>query len=457
MRRELSNNEPQEPGGSRHGHFTKAFQLQSGQCSLLPGNCERMPMSSEVAVPARIEQAEPFTTEAQRKRGLFAILFYVLAANLGFFATIPLVVVQFVDNLGWSAGTVGFALAARLITQQTLSLFGGAAADRFGPKPLLVLGVLVRGLGFAMIGWAAGQLGLIAAMVIAGLGGAIGDAPRAAAVAHLTDEKQRRQFFGLMAIVGAVGTAIGPLLGVALLSLNFQFVTMLTGLSFASTGLVMMLLLPRFPRADSTDAKLLAGVGLALKHRSFRLYTIFSMGYWFAATQLTLTVPLVATGIGDASVVSWIFLINATMIMSRQYPALWIAERHLTPLASFAVGVALMGGGLGALAFVNTVPALLVCVGIYSLGSLLANPNAQTVTAEFATPVTYGSYFGFAGLAGAFGGGFGQAAGGSLYSFGHGIGLPWLSWVFFGLLTVVSAIGLFVLSRRLGTNLAASQ
>jgi DHA1 family multidrug resistance protein-like MFS transporter len=410
-------------------------------------------MSSEVALPTRTAQAEVVTTEAQRRRGLFAILFYVLAANLGFFATIPLVVVQFVDHLGWSAGTVGFALAARLITQQTLSLFGGAAADRFGPKPLLVLGVVVRGIGFAGIGWAGGPLALVAVMILAGLGGAIGDAPRAAAVAHLTDEKKRRKFFGLMAIVGAVGTAIGPLIGVALLPLNFQFVTLLTGVAFASTGLVMLLLLPRFPRVPQTGARLLAGVGLALRHTSFRLYTIFSMGYWFAATQLTLTVPLVATDLGSPAVVSWIFLINAVMIMGLQYPVLWIAERHLTPLASFAVGVALMATGLGGVALVQTVPALLVCVGIYSFGSMLANPNSQTVTAEFATPATYGSYFGFAGLAGAFGGGFGQAAGGWLYTFGHSVGLPWLSWVFFGLLTLGSAGGLFVLSRRLGHDL----
>jgi DHA1 family multidrug resistance protein-like MFS transporter len=410
-------------------------------------------MSSDTALTATARQAGQVTTEAQRRRGLFAILFYVLAANLGFFATIPLVVVQFVDNLGWSAGTVGFALAARLITQQTLSLLGGAAADRFGPKPLLVLGVLVRGAGFAGIGWAENPAALVLVMLVAGLGGAIGDAPRAAAVAHLTDEKKRRKFFGLMAIVGAVGTAIGPLIGVALLPLNFQFVTLLTGVAFASTGLVMLLLLPRFPRVPQSAAGLLAGVGVALRHRSFRLYTIFSMGYWFAATQLTLTVPLVATAVADASVVSWIFLINAVMIMGLQYPVLWIAERHLTPLAAFALGVALMASGLGAIALVGTVPALLVCVGIYSFGSMLANPNSQTVTAEFATPATYGSYFGFAGLAGAFGGGFGQAAGGWLYSFGRAIGLPWLSWVFFGLLTLACAWGLFVLSRRLGHDL----
>lgn len=410
-------------------------------------------MSSDALLDVQTSDA-PAMTEAQRKRGLFAILFYVLAANLGFFATIPLVVVQFVDNLGWSAGIVGFALAARLVTQQMLMLFGGALADRFGPKPLLVIGVLVRGVGFAGIGWAAGPLGLITVMIIAGLGGAIGDAPRAAAVAHLTDEKERRRFFGLMAIIGAIGTAIGPLIGVALLSLNFQFVTLLTGVAFSLTGLVMLFLLPPFPKVPERDGHLLSGAGQALRHRSFRLYTVLSMGFWFAATQLTLTVPLVATAIADASVVSWIFLINAAMIMSLQYPVLWIAERRLSPLASFAVGVALMGGGLSAIAFVSTVPMLLLCVALYSLGSMLANPNSQTVTAEFATPATFGSYFGVAGLAGAFGGGFGQAAGGWLYSFGHDIGLPWLSWIFFGSLTLIASAGLFLLSRKLGPDLS---
>ncbi len=396
-------------------------------------------------------------TEAQRKRGLFAILYYVISGNLGFFLTVPLVVVHFVDNLGWPAGTVGFALAARLVVQQVLMLFGGAAADRFGPKALLIIGVLMRGLGFGLIGWADTPALLVAVMVLAGLGGAMGDAPRGAAIAHLTEEKQRRRFFGIMAIYAAVGTAVGPLVGVALLALDFRFATALTGGVYALTAIVLLFLLPRFPRPKSGEGHLLAGVGLALRHRSFMIYTALSIGFWFCAVQLTISVPLAATALGGNSSVSLVYLVSAALVMGLQYPVLLVVSRYLSPLASFAGGIGLMAAGLILIALASGVASLLLCIGVYTLGSMLANPNSQTVTAEFGTPATYGSYFGVAALAGALGGGLGQVAGGALYEVGQATGAIWLPWVIFGVAGMASAAGMALLSRKVGPELSSSR
>lgn len=52
--------------------------------------------------------------------------------------------------MGWAALMVGIALGLRQLVQQGLGIFGGAIADRFGAKPMIVTGMLLmRAGGFA--------------------------------------------------------------------------------------------------------------------------------------------------------------------------------------------------------------------------------------------------------------------------------------------------------------------
>ena len=68
---------------------------------------------------------------------------------LGFFVVFPLISIRFVDQMGWAALMVGIALGLRQFVQQGLGVFGGAIADRFGAKPMIVTGMLLRAAGFA--------------------------------------------------------------------------------------------------------------------------------------------------------------------------------------------------------------------------------------------------------------------------------------------------------------------
>ena len=70
----------------------------------------------------------------------------------GFFMVIPMISVHFVDGLGWTAGAIGLVLAARQFFQQGLTPFSGVLADRFGAKPLIAIGMVVRAAGFACDG-----------------------------------------------------------------------------------------------------------------------------------------------------------------------------------------------------------------------------------------------------------------------------------------------------------------
>ena len=76
-----------------------------------------------------------------RSLGKYFLLLDNLLVVLGFFVVFPLISIRFVDQLGWAALIVGIALGLRQLLQQGLGIFGGAVADRFGAKPMIVTGM----------------------------------------------------------------------------------------------------------------------------------------------------------------------------------------------------------------------------------------------------------------------------------------------------------------------------
>ncbi len=112
-----------------------------------------------------------------RSLGKYFLLFDNLLVVLGFFVVFPLISIHFVEQLGWAALVVGFALGLRQFVQQGLGIFGGAIADRFGAKPMIVTGMLLRALGFALIALATEPWILWLACILSALGGTLFDPP----------------------------------------------------------------------------------------------------------------------------------------------------------------------------------------------------------------------------------------------------------------------------------------
>jgi DHA1 family multidrug resistance protein-like MFS transporter len=194
-------------------------------------------------------------------------------------------------------------------------------------------------------------------------------------------------------------------------------------------------------------------VRLALRDRPFVKFNLLLMGYWFMSSQLSISFPLVATAIaGTSSAVSWVFGLNAGMIVVLQYPVMRLAGPRLRPQMALILGMTIMAAGLVGIGFAAQVPMLLGAVAVYSFGQLLASPSQQTVTASFANPVAVGSYFGVAALSLAFGGSLGNLSGGFLYGFGEQLDAPAVPWLVFATVGTVAAVGLVLLDRRLGVR-----
>lgn len=383
---------------------------------------------------------------AARQRGLFSILTDTFFMWCGFFMVVPLISVHFVDDLGWAAAGVGFVLAVRQLTQQGLTVFGGALADRLGAKGLICAGMFIRILGFLLMAHATTYPLLMLSALLAAVGGALFDSPKSAAIAALTVPENRSRYYAALGVVGGLGMTVGPLIGAMLLKIDFALAAYGAAACFGVCLVLSLVLLPQV-RVAGGDAKATAGLRLAFHDTTFMRFTALLIGYWFMWVQLSISLPLIAKQIGGTSdAVSWIYALNSGMSVLLQYPLLRLAERRLRHEQILVFGIVAMALGLAAVALAHNIAALLACVALFSLGALFVAPAQQTLTAKLANPGALGSYFGASSLALAFGGGFGNLVGGWLYGVGQQFNMPELPWLIFGAVGLVAAAGLAMMN-----------
>lgn len=367
----------------------------------------------------------------------------LVAANFlmwgGFFAVIPLVTVHFVGALGWTAASVGLVLGLRQLIQQGLTVFGGAWADRIGAKPLILAGCVLRALGFAGMAYSATFPGLLAAALLAGVGGGLFDAPKSAAITAVTRPEHRTRMFSLTSMSGNLGMVSGPLLGAALLPLGFRTAGLVAASAYLVALAVLGLTLPH-TRPHQPRAGGLSGLATAARDVRFRRFTLVLIGYFLLSTQINVAVTLKAITLAGPGATAPLYGVSAGLSVLLQYPLLRLVERHLRTRVALVGAVLLVGSALGLMALATGFAALLGCAALYSLGTMIVYPTQQTLTARLAPPELLGSYFGFSAISLGVGGAVGSVLGGALVDAGarlHFTALPWLTLFVVGLVTAL--------------------
>jgi len=390
----------------------------------------------------------------EARRGLMTAMVLWFLMNAGFFLVIPLLSVHYVDELGWAAAFIGVVLAVRQFMQQGLTVFGGALADRFGAKGLIVLGILIRAASFVMMGFATTPPLLLASGVLAALGGALFDSPTKAVVAALAPEEMLSDLYANVGILQNVARTVGPIIGALLINIDFSVV----GLAAAGFFLVSFFI-AYFGLSNveiSTDKQTAtAGLMIAFKDRAFVTYTVLMMGFWFMWVQMSIAFPLEAKALTNSnSSVGILFTVNAIIAIVLQVPALKLAQKFLQPLPMLILGVIFMAFGLATVAWVDSITQLYLSVFFFALGSVLVTPNAQTVAAKMCNPAARGAYFGVNSLALACGGGIGQVAGGTMVDLAAIWDLHALPWIVSAVVGTAAAIGLahFYRHQRFNAN-----
>ena len=147
-----------------------------------------------------------------KNRNIAILFFTLIVVMLGFGMIIP-ILPFLVEKFGGSGMAMGILMAVFSLMQFIFSPFWGDLSDRYGRKPILILGTL--GNGLTMIGFGLSS-SLWTLYLFRALGGILSSATLPTAMAFIGDSTSERERGGGMGVVGAamgVGMVLGPGIG----------------------------------------------------------------------------------------------------------------------------------------------------------------------------------------------------------------------------------------------------
>lgn len=211
--------------------------------------------------------ALPDTTMTALERRSSASLALIFALRmLGLFLVLPVFALE-AQKLpgGDDPALVGLAMGVYGLTQGLLQIPFGMASDRFGRKPVMVVGLLIFAAGSALAAAAPTLQGLVIGRALQGAG-----AISAAVTALLADQTRDQVRTKAMALVGAsiglmfaFSLVVSPILSAAI---GLQGLFAVTGaLALAGIGVVLWWV-PAAPRGEVAARAGLSGLAVVLRH-----------------------------------------------------------------------------------------------------------------------------------------------------------------------------------------------
>jgi MFS family permease len=336
-------------------------------------------------------------------------------------------------------------------------------SDRLGTRPIIIAGCALRSIGFGLFAVFNTIGGLLVATVLTGIAGAL-FAPAVRSYLAADSADQRIQAFSLFNLFGTTGTLLGPLVGAALLAVDFRVVALGAALIFTGLTIVQLFLLPakevpKSTRSLSQDWK------LAFSDHRFLSFTLSASVLFTMQNQYYLTLPLeITTATGSGSASALVFLVSTIVTLTMQVRIVdWCSARWST-VTSISVGIAATAVAMLPMIIFTTLVGnhgrlnlslLIVCVatialttGVLGFGESIAQPFINDQVGEIAPVGLSGTYFGIFSTASGIIAAVMNIVIGYLSDLGRDLNAPELVWLALFALAGAGALGVHWHARR---------
>ncbi|WP_032970569.1 MFS transporter, partial [Cronobacter malonaticus] len=139
---------------------------------------------------------------------------------------------------------------------------------------------------------------------------------------------------------------------------------------------------------------------------------------------------------GEPAAVKWMYAIEAVLSLTLLYPLARWSEKRFRLEHRLMAGLLVMTFSLVPIGLASNLQQLFTLICLFYIGSIIAEPARETLSASLADARARGSYMGFSRLGLAFGGALGYAGGGWLFDAGRALNTPELPWAMLGVIGV---------------------
>ncbi|MGN7614318.1 MFS transporter [Magnetococcales bacterium HHB-1] len=161
----------------------------------------------------------------------------------------PRMIFYLFDHLGWSTIRFGVVTGVYGLAMMIVQLKWGDLSDRFGRKPILILGLLLNTTLYPALAWFQSFPLMILSAALSGIGLALAMPALTAWFLAYSDEKNQARMIGIKESMASLGSFIGPLL----LSVMHPLYSAFNLFLFATIAAILTALLPLILRAKETD------------------------------------------------------------------------------------------------------------------------------------------------------------------------------------------------------------
>ena len=304
----------------------------------------------------------------------------------------------YLTSQGHTVGEAGLAISAYGAGNLIASVLGGHLADYLGRRRTIVLSMFSGAAAMLLLSQAT-TLPVI--MVMAALAGLTNECYRPASHALLADlvpVARRITAYAAMRMAFNAGFAFGPATAGFLSTLGYFWLFVGDAATSVLFALVALVALPRSLHAQPDNASW--SQALRTLRRDHKLHQLllanFAIALLFFQTLSVFGLHVTQLGFSPATYGA-IVSMNGALIVLVELP-LTVFTRKFPTQRVIAIGYLLCGLGYSLNAFAHTIPGLVVCMILLTLGEMIAMPMASAYLADLAPADMRGRYMGISGL-----------------------------------------------------------
>lgn len=388
----------------------------------------------------------------------FPKTFWVVAGThfidvIGNTLLMPFFALYVTQKFGVGMTQAGLMLATNSIAGLVGSTIGGAMADRFGRRGVILFGLVVSALSGLTLGFVQKFYLFYFVNVFVGLLGSAAHPAHNAMIADILPAEKRSEGFGMMRVISNFAWIIGPTIGGFLASYNFLYLFLSDAVISIITAVLVFRLLPETKpqllehEEHESIWQTLGGYRVALADRPYFAFIFASILMILVYQQMysSLSVFLRDVHNVDPQFYGMVMSSSAVTVVLFQFSITKIIKRH-PPFLMMIVATFFYMIGFTMYGFVATIPLFILAMVIVTIGEMVGMPTSNVLAASFAPEEMRARYMAVFGLTWTVPSMIGPWAAGLIMDNYN----PNLVWYIGGVLCVVAMFAFYYLHVRLG-------